>query len=143
MLIEKAWEIVLKAHRGQVDKGGEPYILHPIAVMMRMETVEERIVALLHDVVEDSEWESSDLRAAGFSEEVLTAVDAVTRRTDESYEQFIGRIAKNSLATRVKCADLEENMNLSRLNKQPTEKDRQRVAKYQAAYRRLKCEGQR
>lgn len=138
MKLEKALEIALKAHREQVDKGGEPYILHPLAVMMRMETEDERIVALLHDVVEDSEWTLDDLRQEGFSEEILTAIDAITQRANESYEQFIERIAKHPLATRVKCADLEENMNLSRI-KQPTEKDRQRVEKYQTVYQRLKA----
>lgn len=79
-----------------------------------------------------------DLHQEGFSEEVLTAVDAVTRRADESYDPFMERIAQHPLAIRVKCADLEENMNLSRI-KQPTQKDRQRIEKYQAAYQRLKA----
>lgn len=87
--IERAVAIAAEAHAGQVDKAGAPYILHPLRVMLSMETVEEQVVAVLHDVVEDTHWNLDALRAEGFSESVLRAVDSLTRRDGESYDSFV------------------------------------------------------
>ena len=88
--IKRAIEIATEAHAGQVDKAGAPYIQHPLRVMRHMTTDEERIVAVLHDVVEDSKkWDLAQLRVEGFPEEVLRAIDSVARRSSETYEEFI------------------------------------------------------
>ena len=135
-LLEKAIEIALEAHRGQNDRYGAPYILHPLRVMNRMNTELEKIIAVLHDVVEDTEWTFADLRKEGFSEKVITALDCLTKRENEPYESLISRAASNPLARRVKLADLEDNMDARRL-KNFTPKDAERFAKYIAAWRRL------
>ncbi|HRC62970.1 MAG TPA: HD domain-containing protein, partial [Dehalococcoidia bacterium] len=114
--LDTALAIAVEAHRGQVDKAGQPYILHPLRVMARVSTPAERLVAVLHDVVEDSPTTLDDLRAAGFPEEVVRAVDFLTRREDETYEAFIERVTGDPLARRVKLADLEDNMTITRLN---------------------------
>jgi len=97
--LERALEIAADAHRGQVDKAGEPYLLHPLRVMLRLAGEQERIVALLHDVVEDAPaWTLDRLRAEGFPEEVVLAVDRLTRREGEPYEALIQRILSLGLA---------------------------------------------
>jgi hypothetical protein len=130
--LERALLLATGAHADQVDKGGEPYILHPLRVMLRLRTAEERIVALLHDVVEDTEWTLEDLAREGFSETVLRAIDAVTRRPEEDYEQFVRRAGVDPIGRRVKLADLRDNADLSRIP-QPSERDLERVAKYERA----------
>ena len=107
--LERAIAIAATAHEGQVDKGGSPYILHPLKVMLRVTTLEERIVAVLHDVVEDCGISLDDLRKEGFSEAVLTAIESVTKVAGESYEAFVERAAQNPIGRVVKLADLEEN----------------------------------
>ncbi len=134
--LEKAVAIATKAHEGQVDKAGQPYITHPIRVMESCSTEEEKICAVLHDVIEDTDITLEDLRAEGFSEEILTALSLVTKKEGEDYDAFIERICVDPLAIRVKLADLKDNMNLDRLS-HPTDKDRERVIKYQKAYKRL------
>lgn len=134
--LETAIAIAVNAHRGQVDRQGRPYILHPITVMMSMDTDEERIVAILHDVVEDSPISLDDLREAGFSEVIVGAVDALTNREGESYEDFTERVSHNPLARRVKLGDLQHNMDIRRLP-EITDKDLERLRKYRAAWRRL------
>ena len=108
--------LAVTAHRDQKDKVGQPYYLHPIRVMTRVHTETERIVAVLHDLLEDTDYTESDLRAMGYPEEVLSALDCLTRRPDETYEQFIELLRPNSIARRVKIADLEDNMDLTRLS---------------------------
>ena len=108
------------------------YLLHPLRLMLRAQSDEERIVAVLHDVVEDSEWTLEGLRAEGFSETVLAAVDSVTRRRGEAYEDFVRRAGENPIGRRVKLADLEDNCDLGRIS-DPSEKDIARVAKYRCA----------
>lgn len=131
--LERAIAIAAEAHAGQVDKAGEPYILHPLRVMMRLETVEDRIVGVLHDVVEDNAtWPLAALRAEGFVEAILAAVDAVTRREDEDYESFVRRAGKNAIGRRVKLADLADNMELNRI-KTPGPKDQERMERYRKA----------
>lgn len=136
MDIEVAISIALKAHKGQVDKGGNPYILHPLAVMNRVETIEEKIVAVLHDVVEDTEVTIDQLREIGFSEEILEAINLLTRAKEDSYEEFIDKTLKNRIARNVKIADIKENMNLSRIQ-DPSEQDYMRLEKYKRALERL------
>jgi (p)ppGpp synthase/HD superfamily hydrolase len=130
--LERALVIAAQAHQGTTDKGGAPYILHPLRLMHQMTTADEQIVALLHDVVEDSPWTFDALRAEGFSEEVVSAVDGLTRREGETYEDFIARGVTNPLARRVKLADIEDNMDLRRLG-DIGEKDLERLQRYQRA----------
>lgn len=134
--LEKAIAIALEAHTGQKDKGGHSYILHPLRVMMQMETEEGRIAGVLHDVVEDSDMTPEGLLDAGVASEVVAAVEVLTKREGEAYTDFIGRVGKNPLATLVKIADLRDNSDLSRIP-DPSEKDRERVEKYALALRAL------
>jgi len=127
--LNRAIEIASAAHAGQLDKGGHPYIMHPIRVMLAMSTEEERIVAVLHDVLEDCPDYVWMVEEAGFSRKVLEALNALTKRPGEPYSDFIVRVALNPLACRVKVADMRDNMDLSRIPN-PTDKDRERVAKY-------------
>jgi len=135
----RAAMIAAEAHLGQVDKAGEPYILHPMRLCVSAATSEERIVALLHDVVEDSSMTFDRLALEGFDEDILRALEHLTHRPSESYDEFIERVARHRLATRVKLLDLADNSNLSRL-KAPGAKDRARLAKYQRATARLQTE---
>jgi (p)ppGpp synthase/HD superfamily hydrolase len=134
--LEDAIALAVEAHRGQTDKIGQPYVLHVLRVMFRCDSDTERIVAVLHDVVEDTGRTFDDLRRLGYSEEVLAALDCVTKRQGETYEQFVERAAQNPVARRVKLADLEDNMDVRRLT-QVSEKDRERLDKYVKAWRRL------
>jgi (p)ppGpp synthase/HD superfamily hydrolase len=135
--LEDAIALAVEAHRGQRDKAGQTYILHPLRVMMRLETDAERMAAILHDVVEDTPYTLERLRELGYPEEVLGALDCLTKREGESYEAFIERILPHPLARRVKLADLEDNMDVRRL---PTvgSKETERLARYRAAWARLK-----
>ncbi|KGU85886.1 HD domain-containing protein [Pseudomonas mediterranea] len=130
--LEKAIAISARAHEGQTDKGGSPYILHPLKVMLRLAHHDERIVAVLHDVVEDTRVTLADLRNEGFSEAVLAAIDSLTKREGETYQAFIERAGRDPLARRVKLADLAENSDLSRLDR-PSQNDLERVEKYRKA----------
>ena len=134
--IEEAIRIAAEAHRGQRDRGGAPYILHPLRVMLRVQTDAERMAAVLHDVVEDSAWTLDDLRARGFADEVVAAVDALSRRQGEDYEAFVERAAAHPVARRVKIADLEDNLDLRRTGT-VTARDAERLNRYLAAWRRL------
>ncbi|MDD7793492.1 GTP pyrophosphokinase [Clostridium sp. 'White wine YQ'] len=135
-MLEKAIIIATKAHMGQVDKAGEVYILHPLRVMLSGKTEHERICGVLHDVIEDSEITLEYLRKEGFSEEILDALDALTRKSNESYDEFTERVIHNKLACHIKLADLNDNMNLSRI-KNPTEEDYKRIEKYSKASDRI------
>ncbi|HEX6748587.1 MAG TPA: HD domain-containing protein [Longimicrobium sp.] len=134
--IEEAIRIAVEAHAGQKDRAGAPYILHPLRVMFRVQTEAERMAAVLHDVVEDTPWTLDDLRARGFAEEVVEAVDALTKREGEPYDAFVDRSAANPVARRVKIADLEDNMDVRRTGNL-SEKDVERLNKYLRAWRRL------
>lgn len=135
-MLEKAIQIAAKAHEGQKDKAGQPYILHPLRVMLRTDSEIERICAVLHDVIEDTPITLQMLRDEGFTPEVLNALELLTKRQDESYDDFISRILTNETACRVKLADLYDNMNLSRIQT-PTEEDYKRVDKYKRAVSRI------
>ena len=128
-MLDRAIEIAVKAHAGQVDKGGAPYILHPLRVMLRMQTEEERIVAVLHDVVEDSEITLDDLRSEGFAVAVIEALEALTKRPGESRIDAAQRAARIPLARIVKLADNAENSDLSRIPGL-TQKDHDRLEEY-------------
>lgn len=136
--LERAIAIAATAHEGQADKAGAPYIFHPLRVMMRVATIEGRIVAVLHDVVEDSAITFDDLEKEGFSVAVLEALRSVTRRSEESYEEFVLRAAANPIGRRVKLADLEDNCDLSRISA-PKELDHARVEKYRRAIAAIKA----
>ncbi len=135
--LERAIAIAATAHEGQKDKAGRTYILHPLRVMMKMETDTEMTVAVLHDVVEDCGVTLDELRARGFSEEVLRAIDDVSRRKGESYGKFIDRSLRNPLARKVKIADLEDNMDLKRI-RDFRWKDGARLQQYHEAWVKLK-----
>jgi guanosine-3',5'-bis(diphosphate) 3'-pyrophosphohydrolase len=131
---EDAVALAANSHKGQLEKAGTPYLLHPLRVMMslgRSATEAERCAAVLHDVVEDCDVSFDDLRKAGFSEEVVEAVDALTKRPDEAsdYMKAIRRVAQNPIARRVKLRDLADNLDLTRIPN-PTDKDRARAEKY-------------
>lgn len=130
--LEDAIILAATAHRGQCDKAGQPYILHPLTMMIRLRTADERLVAVLHDVVEDSDTTLDDLRRLGYDEPIVQAVDHLTRRETESYEEFIARAAADPVARAVKIADLEHNLDTARLG-EITERDQARLARYQRA----------
>ena len=129
---EKAYEIAKRAHLGQVDKAGEDYIKHPEKVASFVETDEEKAVAYLHDVIEDTELTLEDLHEYEFSKEVIEAVDIITKKKGEDYRNYLNSVKKNKLARAVKLADLRHNSDLTRLAK-VTEKDIKRKEKYQKA----------
>jgi (p)ppGpp synthase/HD superfamily hydrolase len=130
--LETAIAIAAEAHKGQRDKGGQPYILHPLRVMMKLKTENERIVAVLHDVLEDTPITEDDLRQRGFSSAIIEALRCLTREADEPYEAFIRRVKRNPLASAVKVHDMTDNMDLSRIPA-PKDEDFKRVEKYRAA----------
>lgn len=134
--VEKAIAMATEAHAGQYDKSGQPYILHPLRLMFRFEGQAEMIVAVLHDVVEDSEISLEDLKEKGFSDEIVDAIDCLSKKEGEDYDNFILRVSENSLARTIKIEDLKDNLNVVRL-KEVTDKDLQRIEKYHKALQRL------
>lgn len=136
-MLERAIEIAVEAHKGQLDKGGNPYILHPLRVMMSVDLELEKIVAVLHDVVEDSNWTFEALLAEGFSNEVIEALKSVTKKSDnEDYDSFIQRAIRNPIGRKVKIADLRDNLDVTRIP-ELGEKDLQRINKYKKALKIL------
>ena len=151
--LQRAISIAVEAHEGQVDKGGNPYILHPLRVMMSLRTLDEMIVGVLHDVVEDCSdkgfgWER--LEAEGFSKVVLDALKSVTKTPEEerhfktlngedritAYLRFVDRAKSNPLGRRVKRADIYDNLDVTRIN-ELTEKDLARLNQYKVALQHL------
>lgn len=137
-LLQIAIDIARRAHAGQVDKGGAPYIEHPLRVMAALDDPETKIAGVLHDVVEDSDITLADLREAGLPETSVAAVEALTKRSGEAYEAYLARVMANRMALRVKIADMTDNSDLSRLPS-PTEKDLRRHDKYQRILPRLRA----
>lgn len=129
--LERAIEIAAKAHAGQRDKAGQPYILHPLRVMLRVHGDSERIAAVLHDVVEDTAVTLQQLRESGFAADVVEAVDALTKRTGETRMVAAARASRNRIALVVKLADNAENMDLGRIPA-PTAADLARLEEYKA-----------
>ncbi len=128
--LEKAIEIAARAHAGQADKGGNPYILHPIRLMLSLHGEMERMTAVLHDVVEDTGVTLDDLRREGFPEPVLTAIEALTKRPHEDRMEAAHRAAENPISLAVKLADVTDNMDLGRIT-DPTEHDLERLREYE------------
>jgi (p)ppGpp synthase/HD superfamily hydrolase len=137
--IERALQIAAQAHEGQKDKEGLPYILHPLRVMSGVEGLETQIVALLHDVVEDTPVTLEDLREAGFAESVLAAVACVTHSHAEPYADYVIRCKANPIARQVKLADLHDNSRLARviLRGDRMERDLARIRRYVLSYKFL------
>lgn len=141
--LERAIEIAVLAHKGVTDKAGAPYVLHPLRLMFAVDHPDAKIVAVLHDVVEDSRpphrFDFDDLRREGFSDAVLAALDCVTARDGESYDDFIERIVPNGIARSVKIADVTDNLDVRRLGAEITDRDVERVRKYRRALARLQA----
>jgi hypothetical protein len=137
--IEKALLIAAKAHEGQKDKEGLPYILHPLRVMSGVQGEEAQIVAVLHDVIEDTSVTIDELRRAGFSERVLAAVQCMTHRKEESYADYVVRCNGNEIARQVKLSDLRDNSRLDRLLLRPDrlQSDLARLHRYVFSYKFL------
>ena len=151
MNLQRAIEIAVEAHKGQVDKAGNLYVLHPLRVMMSLDTEDEKIVGVLHDVVEDCEgWTWDRLRSEGFCEEVIDALRSVSKAPEEEaefkrlkgtdtedavrshYFAFIMRAAANEIGRKVKIADIEDNLDVSRIA-DPTADDKLRIDRYRTA----------
>ena len=132
MLLAKAIDISYYAHKGQFDKAGNPYVSHPIYVAGKMKTNDEIIVALLHDVIEDTDLTLDYLIEEGYPDNIIKAIDAITRRPEEDYGHYIKRVKENPLAKCIKIEDLKHNMDLRRI-KNPTDSDFQRVERYRLA----------
>lgn len=130
--LDNALQLAVTAHADQVDKAGQPYILHPLRVMQAMKTDPQRIVAILHDVVEDTSETVDSLRRRGFSEEILDAIAALTKKDGEDYFEFVARAASNGLARPVKIADIRDNLDSTRIAS-PTKNDHDRMARYRRA----------
>lgn len=135
--LERAIVIAAEGHAGAKDKGGAPYILHPLRMMLALSSPEERIVAILHDVCEDCPgWTLDRMRAEGFAENIINALDSVTKREGEDYEIFVSRASVNSIGRRVKLEDLKDNLDLGRII-HPAAKDFARIEKYRASVKTL------
>ena len=132
----KAINRMFEAHKEQRDKSGLPYVFHPFHLAEQMEDETTTVVALLHDIVEDTDCTPDDLRRMGFSEEVCEAIDLMTHREGVPYMEYVKRIKTNPVAVKVKLADLRHNSDLTRMEK-PTERDKQRAEKYREAIRLL------
>jgi (p)ppGpp synthase/HD superfamily hydrolase len=137
--LERAIGLAAQHHTGQQDKAGQPYILHPLRLMMACQSLNAKMVAVLHDTLEDTSLTEADLRREGFSEEVIAAVLAITRRDEESYTDFVVRCARVELAREVKLADLGDNARLDRaiLNPRSADADMKRMRRYLLAYKFL------
>lgn len=135
-MIDSALSLAITAHRGQKDKSGKAYILHPLRIMAKMTSETEQCVALLHDVLEDSNLQASDLLAAGITNEVCVAVQLLTRTVDQDYDEYIAGVAKNALARRIKIADIEDNINVLRL-RHLNDRDVERLKKYHRSWHLL------
>lgn len=135
-MTKKAMNICYKAHQGSFDKGGVPYVFHPIHLAEAMEDELSTCVALLHDVVEDTAYTLEDLKKEKFPDEVIDAVDAISKRVEEDYFEYILRVKCNKLAKLVKLADIEHNTDESRLTK-VDEKSKLKRERYEMAKRIL------
>ena len=134
--LEKSLQIALNAYKGKTDKAGKTYILHPLRIMARMKTEEEMAVALLHDAIEDSDITAEYLLEEGIPQTIVDAVVLVTKTSGENYEDFINKLSSNKLASTVKKADIEDNINVLRLDSLKTS-DLERIRKYHKAWKVL------
>ena len=142
MDLQRAIEIAVDAHKTDIDKGGNPYILHPLRLMMQMDTEDEKIVAVLHDVVEDhgEQWSMDKIKAEGFPTSVIRGLESVTKMpeeesdaSDDVYFSFVRRAAADPIGRKVKFADIKDNLDITRLGRDITEKDVARIRKYKKA----------
>ena len=136
---KQAMKLCFQAHEGQTDKSGLPYAHHPLHLAEQMDDEAGTIVALLHDVVEDTDYTLKDIKAMDFGDDVMKALELLTHDESVPYMEYVRAISSDPLATKVKLADLEHNSDLSRLNREPTEKDLKRIEKYKEAKRILSC----
>lgn len=134
--LNQAISIATKVHAGQLDKAGQPYILHPLRLMLKFQAEDEMIVAVLHDVVEDSDVSIKELEELGFASSILEAISSLTKNVGEDYDSFISRVSENKLATKVKIEDIKDNLDLTRLVN-ISSKDLERVEKYHRSLRKL------
>ncbi len=135
--LDRALRLAVEAHSGQKDRSGRPYILHVMKVVMGCRPDEDAMtVAALHDVVEDSPMTLEDLRGLGFAPMIVDAVDAISRRDGETYEDYIERVIRSPLARQVKRVDLEHNMDVRRLP-HVTAADAARLERYRQAWERV------
>ena len=128
--LEQAIALAAKQHEGEVDKANSPYILHPLRVMLNVPTIEHKIVAVLHDILEDTETTIEDLYQFGFQEHLIDAIVALTKKQGETRLEAAQRARQNPIARVVKLADINDNMDLSRIQS-PTVKDFERLKEYQ------------
>lgn len=135
-MLALAIQMAARAHAYETDKANDPYIMHPVRVMLACGSQTDKICAVLHDVIEDTELTLEVLREAGFAEEVLEIVDALSKREEEMYDEYIARLLNNNAACRIKLADLCDNTNLNRIPK-PSKKDIRRVEKYTRAAKKI------
>jgi (p)ppGpp synthase/HD superfamily hydrolase len=137
-LLEKAISFALEIHAGQKDKAGRPYILHPLTLMMQMDTDDERITAVLHDTVEDSATTIKQLQQRlNLPDHIAEAIDLLSHdKTEMDYNRYVERLRANPLARKVKLADLRHNMDLTRMAHMG-DKDKERLARYHRAWQRL------
>lgn len=134
--LQFALELAIEKHKNQKDKSGKPYILHPLHVMETVKSDDAKIVAILHDIIEDTDVTEKDLLNAGLSKHIVDAVVMLTRSRDEDYMDYVKKLSSNPLAKEVKLADLQHNMDLRRLSTLK-ERDLDRNRKYQIAYHYL------
>ena len=131
-LLDKAISIAVDSHSGQVNDKAQPYVLHPLRMMFKAVTIEEKIIAVLHDVIEKTTIDLEYLRSVGFSDRIVLGIDALSRRPQENYDKYIDRVAENKLATKVKIIDLDDNINSLDLDKSQENKSN-KFLKYQKA----------
>lgn len=135
--LDDAIQVARRAHEGQLDKSGRPYIGHPLRVMGALRDERERMAAVLHDVVEDTSVTLDDLREAGCPPEVLEAIAAISKRPSEDQEAYLARVAANPIALAVKRADIEDNMSPDRMSRLDKATQERLLAKYTSALRQL------
>ena len=131
-LLEKAISIAVDSHSGQVNDKAQPYVLHPLRMMFKAVTIEEKIIAVLHDVIEKTTIDLEYLRSAGFTDRIVFAIYALSRRPEESYDRYIDRVRENELAIKVKIIDLDDNISSLNLGKSQDIKSN-KFLKYQKA----------
>lgn len=134
--LDDAIWLAINAHRGQVDKSGQPFILHPMRVMCKMDNDHDRMVAVLHDVIEDTDWTYNGLMQAGYPKTVVYAVEAMTRHKSESYPEYITRVIRNPHARHIKMRDIEDNTSIDRMLV-TDQRDIERLRRYKLAWDRL------
>ena len=127
-----AYETAKKAHENQFDKGGKPYFEHPLFVSQQIKNIEGKIVALLHDICEDTDITLNDLLDLGFTLRIVQAINVLSRKSDDEYEQYLQKVKSNYIARIVKISDIKHNMDITRIQN-PTIKDHQRILKYEKA----------